>query len=571
MKREIVINAAFGETRAAVLEDRRLVELYVERESNQRVVGNIYMGRVENVLPGMQAAFVNIGLERNAFLYVDDALAYRNLNGSDVDTIDSVRNHVPRARSINEIVHEGQSILVQVTKEPLGTKGARVVTNISIPGRYLVLMPTVDYIGISRRIHDEAERDRLRSIAKRICPEGAGLIVRTVAEGRDEEELAQDAEFLGRIWRDIEARTHDVKPPTLVYKDYDLVYRLARDRFTGDVHKLVIDSEPLYRKVCHLLEFLAPHLKDRVYRYHEGPPIFDAYDIEKQIDQALESRVGLDCGGYLVIDHSEALTSIDVNTGRYIGTTNLSDTVLKTNLEAAEEIARQLRLRDTGGIIIIDFIDMDSKEDEMKVIAKLEEAVRRDKTRTHILGFTNLGLVEMTRKKVKQDIEDLFHKECPTCQGSGQILSETTVAYRVQREIKRVARESDDEAMLIACHPSVAAVIIGAGGANLRRLEDTLKKTVFLKGTDGLSIDDVRFLAMGTRREVERQALPVHEGQVLDIQVEEPHVSNPKDGIARVEGYVLDIEGAGHHVGKKLQVEITRVFRTYAKGKMIAR
>ena len=249
-----------------------------------------------------------------------------------------MRNHVSRPRSITEIVHEGQPILVQVTKEPLGTKGARVVTNLSIPGRYLVLMPTVDYIGISRRIQDEAERERFREIAKRICPAGFGLIVRTVAEGRSEEELMQDAEFLTRMWKDIEARARDAKPPALVYKDYDLVYRLTRDRFTNEIHKFVIDSEPLYRKVIHLLDFLAPHLKDRVYRYHEGPPIFDAYGIEKQIDQALELHVWLNCGGYLVIDHSEALTSIDVNTGRYIGTTNLSDTVLKTNLEAAEEI-----------------------------------------------------------------------------------------------------------------------------------------------------------------------------------------------------------------------------------------
>lgn len=562
MKREIVINSAFGETRAAFLEDRRLVELYVEREPSQRVAGNIYKGRVENVLPGMQAAFVNIGLERNAFLYVDDAMhSHDHQNGHATEK--------GPVRSIKEIVKEGDSIVVQVTKEPLGTKGARVVTNLSIPGRYLVWLPGEEYVGISRRITDDAERNRLRSIAKRLRLEGAGLIVRTEAEGKSEEEIAEDVEFLAQVWLDIDAKAKRSAAPTVIYKDHDLIYRIARDRFTNDIDKLVVDQEPLYRKLRALIDPLSPQLQSRVYMYHEGPPIFEAYGIEQQIDKALERKVWLDCGGYLVIDHTEALTSIDVNTGRFIGTTNLADTVLRTNLEASVEIARQLRLRDIGGIIIVDFIDMESKEDERRVLSLLEEEVRRDKTRTHILGFTSLGLVEITRKKVRQDIEDLFYKACPTCHGSGQILSETTVAYKVQREIKRVARGSDDEAMLVACHPSVAAVIIGSGGTNLRRLEEAIGKTIYVKGTEGLGIDEVRFIAMGTRSEVERLALPVHQGQVLDIHVEEPHVSNPKDGIARVEGYVLDIEGAGHHVGERLQVEITRVFRTYAKGRML--
>ena len=562
MKREIVINSAFGETRAAFLEDRRLVELYVEREPSQRVVGNIYKGRVENVLPGMQAAFVNIGLERNAFLYVDDALHHGEQHNGHAA---AGAGHP----SIRDILKEGDTVVVQVTKEPLVTKGARVVTNLSVPGRYFVWLPGQDYIGISRRIADEAERSRLRSLAKQMRPEGVGLIVRTEAQGRSEHELLQDVEFLSHVWSEVEARAERLSAPALLYKDYDLIYRIARDRFTDDVDKLVVDDSQLYRRLRTLIASLSPELSGRVYLYHEGPPIFEAYGIEDQIDSALDRKVWLDCGGYLVIDHTEALTSIDVNTGRFIGTTNLADTVLRTNLEASVEIARQLRLRDIGGIIIVDFIDMESKEDEEKVLRVLEQEVSRDRTRTHILGFTNLGLVEITRKKVRRDIEDVFYKTCPTCHGSGQILSETTVAYKVQREIKRVARATDDEAILVACHPSVAAVIIGSGGANLRRLEEITGKTVFVRGTDGLDISDVRFVAMGTRQEVERLALPVYEGQVLDIHVEEPHVSNPRDGIARVAGYVLDIEGAGEHVGEKLQVEITRVFRTYAKGRMV--
>lgn len=559
MKREIVINAGLGETRAALLEDRRLVELYVERQEDQRVVGNIYKGRVENVLPGMQAAFVNIGLERNAFLYVDDALAYKNGNEN------GNGRHV---HSIKDILKEGQHIIVQVTKEPIGTKGARVVTHVTIPGRYLVLMPTVEYIGVSRRIGSEKERNRLKTIAKKIRPKGMGLIVRTVAEGKSEEELLQDCRFLLGIWDKIQQRARKASPPALLYKDYDLVYRLVRDVFTSDVDKFVVDSEAEYQKTLDLLDHISPHLKNRVYLYHEGPPIFDSYGIESDIAKALQRKVWLDCGGYLVIDHTEALVSIDVNTGRYIGTTNLADTVLKTNLEAATEIARQLRLRDIGGIIIVDFIDMESKEHEKMVLDRLEREMRRDKTRTHILGFTNLGLVEITRKKVKQDIGDFLHKECPMCEGSGRILSEATVAHRTQRQIKKLARETDAEAILVAVNPSVAALIIGAGGSSLRALEEQTGKTIYIKGTEEYPIEHVNVLAVGTKEEVEAKALPVRQGQVLDMEVEEPHVSNPRDGIARVHGYVIDIEGAGRMVGQKLKVEITKVFRTYAKGRV---
>lgn len=563
MRREIVINAAFGETRAALLEDRNVVELFIERDDDMRVVGNIYKGRVENVLPGMQAAFVDIGLERNAFLYVDDAMAlHRNDNG------DEPAERM-RAPSIKDILKKGQEILVQITKEALGTKGARVVTNLSLPGRYVVLMPTVDYIGISRRITDERERARLRSAAKRFRPKEMGLIIRTVAEGRSEEELRQDCLFLVGLWEKVQAKAKSVKAPALLYKDYDLVYRLVRDVFSADVDKMIIDDEATYKKTLELLESLAPPLRDRVFRYTDGPPIFEAYGIEDEIEKALDRRVWLDSGGYLVIDHSEALTAIDVNTGRFIGSTNLADTVLKTNLEAAGEIARQLRLRDIGGIIIIDFIDMESERDEALVLQRLQEATRADRTRTHILGFTQLGLVEMTRKKVKQDIENLLHRDCPYCKGSGQVLSEATVAFRTQREIKKRAQAHDEEAMLIHCHPAVAALIIGTGGSNLRRLEEEVDKAIYVKGVQDLHINDVRFVAMGAKREVEAKALPVREGQVLEIQVEEQHITNPHDGIARLSGYVVDIEGAGARVGDRLKVKITKVFRTYARARVL--
>lgn len=565
MRKEIVVNVGLGETRAAVLEDGKLMELYLERDDAQRIVGNIYRGRVENVLPGMQAAFVDIGLERNAFLYVDDAVAYKSVERDPDEPIER-----PKFRTIKDLLRTGQQIVVQVTKEPMGTKGARVITHASLPGRYLVLMPTVEYIGISRRIQNDEERNRLKEIAKHIRPKGMGLIVRTVAEGQSEEELAADCRFLFSVWESMQERAKKTPAPALLYKDYDLVYRLVRDIFSSEVDKFVVDSEAEYRKTLDLLGSLAPHLKNRVYLYHGGPPLFDAYGIESQMEGMLDRKVWLESGGYLVIDRTEALTSIDVNTGRFVGTTNLADTVLRTNLEAATEIARQLRLRDLGGIIIIDFIDMDSKDDERKVIERLEEEMRRDKTKSHVLGFTGLGLVEMTRKKARQEIGDMLHRACPYCEGSGQVLTESTVALRTRREVVRLSHSQAVEAMLIEAHPSVAAVLIGPGGTNLRELEEATGKVLYVRGRKELHLEEVVFAAMGSKDAVAALALPVQEGQVVALEVDEAHATNPKDGIGRLEGYVIDIDGAGDRVGERLEVEITKVFRTYAKGRLVA-
>ena len=343
----------------------------------------------------------------------------------------------------------------QVTKEP--RHEGRVVTILLCRPLPCGCPPRLDWY--LARIADEAERSRLRSLAKQMRPEGVGLIVRTEAQGRSEHELLQDVEFLSHVWSEVEARAERLSAPALLYKDYDLIYRIARDRFTDDVDKLVVDDSQLYRRLRTLIASLSPELSGRVYLYHEGPPIFAAYGIEDQIDSALDRKVWLDCGGYLVIDHTEALTSIDVNTGRFIGTTNLADTVLRTNLEASVEIARQLRLRDIGGIIIVDFIDMESKEDEEKVLRVLEQEVSRDRTRTHS-GLTNLGFVR-TRKKLRRDIEDVFYKTSDPLRQRPNPLRNHRCLQGAE-EIKRVARATDDEAILVACHPSVAAVIIGS-------------------------------------------------------------------------------------------------------------
>ena len=562
MPKEILINVDRDETRAAVLEQGELVEIYIERPVNQRVAGNIYKGKVENVLPGMQAAFVNIGLERNSFLYIDDALPGKGEEDEDFEDLKSL--------TIKDVLKVGQEVTVQVAKEPIGTKGARVTRHITLPGRYLVLMPSVDYIGVSRRIENEAERDRLRALAERIKPAGVGVIVRTVAEGTDEAELAQDAEFLIRVWSRIQSRARTVSAPALLHKDLGLVYRIIRDAFSEEVDKLVIDSRSEYEKVIELLEITSLRLKDRVqYFQAKDRALFDIYGIESEIDKALKKRVWLKSGGYIVIDHTEALTSIDVNTGKFVGTTNLADTVFKTNLEAAREIARQLRLRDIGGIIVIDFIDMEIPEHRHQVLRVLEDALKPDRTKANVLGLTQLGLVEMTRKKVRQSLDDVLQRPCPYCDARGKVLSEETMSRKVRTDIRRILRHTTAEAILVEVHPSVAALLIGSGGVNLRELERETSKTIYIKGAAGCHLETMNLRALGTREEVEAKALPVRAGQVIELKVEEPHVTNALDGIARVEGYVVDIEGAGKLVGEKVKVEITRAFRTYAKARII--
>ncbi|MBO8126178.1 MAG: Rne/Rng family ribonuclease [Firmicutes bacterium] len=565
MSVDIIINVSHSEKRAAFLEDGRLMELFIERTFNERVAGNIYKGRVENVLPGMQAAFVNIGLERNAFLYVEDALV-----GYDEDLPDELQSSKKKKPTINEVLKVGQEIVVQITKEPIGTKGARVVTNLTLPGRYLVLMPSVNYVGVSRRIEDQEERERLKKIAEKIKPRNMGVIVRTAAEGQVEKNLKRDVKYLLKTWDKIQKKAGSVKAPALLHKDYDLVSRIVRDHFGEDVNRLVVDSSSEYDRIREMLSTMSPKLRRRVSYFHSSTQIFDYYGIEPQIEKALKRKVWLDCGGYLVIDETEALVSIDVNTGKYIGKTDkLSDTVLKTNLDAAKEIARQLRLRNMAGIIIVDFIDMDSDADRQKVLNLLQEEIKKDKVKTNIVGFTQLGLVEITRKKVKRDLDETLQKTCPYCDGVGRILSEETVAINAERRlIGMLANRDDVEAVLVNAHPQVAALLIGSGGANLKRLEEETGRTIFIKGNQALHLTDVQIIA-GSVEEIKSKAIPVREGQRLELLVEEPHVTNPKDGIARVEGYVVDVLGGGELVGKKVEVEIIRAFRTYAKGKII--
>lgn len=418
MYREILVQAAAAETKVAVLEDGQLAEIYVEESPDQRLIGNIYKGVVENVLPGMQAAFVDIGLEKNAFLFVDDALPYQKK-----DETESEELQEKTTPNIRDLVKEGQEIVVQIAKEPMGTKGARITTQLSLPGRYLVLMPTVDYIGISRRIEDESERERLNTILEEIKPPDVGLIVRTVAQGVTAEDFQGELSSLLRMWERLQLKCKKAGGPRLLHRDLALIQRILRDVFNDDFQRLSLNSQNILEEVEDYLDIFDPHLKCKVF-FSDTEDLFEKHAIEHEIAQALKRKVWLKSGGYLVIDETEALTAIDVNTGKFVGSTNLSDTIFKTNMEAAREIARQIRLRNIGGIIIMDFIDMDEEEHQAEVINILEQELKKDKVRAHVLGITPLGLIEMTRKKVSQPLSRVLEANCPCCDGKGRVLKE---------------------------------------------------------------------------------------------------------------------------------------------------
>lgn len=417
--KEIVIDVKSENTSVALLEDKELAELYVEKHNNQSIVGNIYKGKVENVLPGMQAAFVNIGIEKNVFLYVKDAIPNTYFGEDEESEYADKFNNV----SISDFLKVGQEITVQVVKEPISTKGARVTTHITLPGRFIVLMPTVEYTGISRRIENEQERDRLKELAGQLKPENMGIIIRTAAEGCTEEELKEDIHFLSKLWENIKQQQQNGPVPRIIHKDINIVYRTVRDMFTNDIDRFIINQKDEYDKLVQVVGLLSKDLAKRVEYFDKDYEIFEYFDIKSKISKLLTRKVWLKSGGYLIIDQTEALTVVDVNTGKFVGSIDLKDTVLKTNVEAAREIAKQLRLRDIGGIIIIDFIDMHEKQHEEVVLEALKNSLKKDRTKSNVLGITHLGLVEMTRKKVRKRIDSAFLSPCPHCNGEGKILA----------------------------------------------------------------------------------------------------------------------------------------------------
>jgi len=416
MESEIIVDVGSDETRVALLEEGELVELHIEKNSSERFVGNIYRGKVNNVLPGMQAAFIDIGYERNAFLYVTDAISQNECSDNEKEALKDRKN-----LNISDVLKPGQEITVQVIKEPIGTKGPRVTTHITLPGKYAVLLPNADYTGVSRRIENEEERSRLKKIAQSIKPAGKGLILRTAAEGKEKEDFLKDLDFLTKLWETIRSKEQKGNVPRCIYREHNIVERTVRDLFTQDIDKFVINDVQQYERVLELAELISPSLKARVKYFSKDYQIFEYYQIESHILKAMSRKVWLKSGGYIVIDKTEALTVIDVNTGKFTGRNNLEDTVVKTNMEAAAEIAKQLRLRDIGGIIIIDFIDMRENEHQKMVIDTLIQSLKKDRTKTTVVGMTGLGLLEMTRKKVRSELSVIMSNDCPYCGGTGKI------------------------------------------------------------------------------------------------------------------------------------------------------
>jgi ribonuclease G len=454
MINEMIVDVNPGEIRVAILEDKELAEIHIERTGHQGLVGNIYRGRVSSVLPGMQAAFIDIGYEKNAFLYVGDAIVQKEYSEDELDF-----NRDYAEYNISDLLKVGQEITVQVIKEPIGTKGPRVSTHITLPGRYLVLLPNADYVGISRRIESDDERHRLRKIAEKLKPDNKGLIVRTVAEGKEESDFVEDVSFLTKLWSKIKQIESSGTVPRCIHKDINLIYRSVRDLFTWDINKFIINDENEYYKVLELVEMISPVLKRRVELFQKDYEIFDYYQIETKVERALARKVWLKCGGYIIIDKTEALTVIDVNTGKYVGDNNLEDTVLKTNMEASKEIAKQLRLRDIGGIIIIDFIDMNDSRHQQMVLDSLKQSLKNDRTKTIVLGMTTLGLVEMTRKKIRQELSTIMTCDCPCCDGNGKVYTADTNAMIVLKELKEYIKASAAKAFKVEVHPSVEAIV----------------------------------------------------------------------------------------------------------------
>jgi ribonuclease G len=477
---EILINVTPRETRVGVVENGMLQEVHVERASRRGYVGNVYKGRVQRVMPGMQAVFVDIGLERAAFLHASDIVRPQPPAAPEGTEVagSSGNGHVP---SISELVHEGQEIVVQVVKDPIGTKGARLSTHLSIPSRYLVLLPQARTLGISARIEEEAERQRLKEVLNSLIgEEGArlGYIVRTNAEGQTAESLAFDVTYLGKVWRVVQENIAKAKVGERVYEELSLPLRSLRDMLNEDIEKVRVDSRETFEKVVKFVHKFMPQLDDRVEHYSGERPIFDLYGVEDEIQRALKKEVPLKSGGYLIVDQTEAMTTIDVNTGGYVGTRNLEETVYRTNLEAAQAAARQLRLRNLGGIIIIDFIDMTDEEHRRQVLRMLEKGLLRDHAKTTVYPMSALGLVEMTRKRTTESLERQLCEPCPACSGRGTLKTAETVTYEIFREITRAVRQFNTEKLLVMASPKVVGRILEEESVAVAELEEFISKSI---------------------------------------------------------------------------------------------
>ncbi len=546
MTTEILISSDPWENRVAILEDGTLAELYIERE--ERVIGSIYKGKVQNVLPGMGAAFVDIGLGRNAFLYVDD-INKQPLNIGDVEI---TRGH--SGFTISEKVKRGDEVLVQIVKEPRGLKGARISTNISLPGRYLILMPTGRFSGVSRKIESAEERNRLKAVMQRIRPEGMATVVRTAAAGVSEAELIADLGVLIRMWHGILETYKRSSAPALLHKDMNLVYKAARDFITADVERVLIDDEDEYRRVREFLHLLGPQYLDRLKHYEKGHDLFKDYKVDAELQRLLRPKIALPSGGTIVIESTEALTVIDVNSGKFTGGKNLEDTIVKTNIEAAAEIARQVRLRDIGGIIVVDFIDMASEASRSRVIKTLEEGLRRDRTRSTIQSFSNLGLLEFTRKRIGKDLGAQLQGACPYCGGLGSVMSPQSVAIEAFRDLRSHAGDAPG-ALIVYTPPNVAAQMAFWYEYELRALAQQLRRNVHLRVDPMLHPERWRI----EHAERAKRDGVVRVGDEHDVELLSERLPTTTSAAAVVGDHIVEVENAANNLGDSARVRIIDV------------
>ncbi len=542
----------------------RVAELYIERRGNRSIVGNIYKGKVDNVLPGLEAAFVDIGLEKNGFLHVDEIV----LPGVEA----AKRGRGGSGRKIADLISPGQEIVVQVVKDPLKTKGARLTMELTIAGRYMVYAPTGEGVGVSRRLEDR-ERERLRRQTSGLPLEGGGVIVRTAAHGAKREDFERELKYLHKLHEVLVKRVAETTAPDLVFQEADLSVRVVRDIFSAHFERAVVDDEQQYHRLVSFFTRTAPELVERVELWKQEEPLFESYGVDKAIEGVLSRRVDLPSGGYLIIDYAEALTVIDVNSGSFIGRgkgAGLEDTITRTNLEAAEEVVNQLRLRDIGGIIVIDFIDMARARNRDAVMKVLRKTLDEDRTKTFTAEISKLGLVEMTRQNVTEGVREIMSRPCPTCDGEGMIRSEETIAIEFERRLRDVVTEHPDaEAYLVQINPRVSTQFTGHGSRVLHALEAETGRSFLFEGSEGLALDHFAITFMGSRAEVEERALPFRQGDEVLVEIVEPHMYAEDDAVAKIDGYIISIAGAAQFVGEKRMVRIDEVGRTAASALLL--
>ena len=591
MKKLVLVSVDRGETRVALLEatgtvaarkpapstSRRrrkttnlgsgwkVAELYLERRGSRSIVGNIYKGRVDNVLAGLEAAFVDIGLEKNGFLHVDEIVM------PGVEAPRRGRGGLRDGRQITDMLKPGQEIVVQVVKDPLKSKGARLSMDLTIAGRYMVYAPFGEGVGVSRRL-DDAERDRLRKEAAKLDLQGAGAIIRTAAQGASRADLERELVYLFKLGEVLQKRVAETPAPALVFQEADLSVRVVRDIYSSAFERAIVDDAKQQHRLVSFFSRTAPELVEQVELWEETTPLFEAFGVEQVLDSTLNRRVDLPSGGYLMIDYAEALTVIDVNSGSFIGRgrgARLEDTITKTNLEAAEEVVRQLRLRDIGGIIVIDFIDMARARNRDAVLKELRKALDEDRTKTFVVEISPLGLVEMTRQNVTDGVREIMTRPCPTCDGSGVIKSEETIAIEFERRLRDLAATSSAQAFLIQMNPRVSAEFTSNDARVLRAIEEDTGKWFHFEGSEGLPLDHFSVLLEGTREQVLERAVPFREGEEVHVEIVEPHMYSPGDAVAKVDGYMISITGGERYVGEKHLVRIEDAGRTSAVATLV--